>query len=133
MKNILAIFIGMLFLFSSCQKSPINGNLDGQWQVMAVTPQPEVELLQTRIYYCFSLHTCQLSFYGPGPWTAGNILQYTDKSLVLEFPYANSEESVIKLRQYGINTNPVSFTIETLTKEKMVLRDGDTVVELRKF
>lgn len=133
MKYIISLFLIAICLMTSCQKSPINGDLDGQWQVIKVTPEPETELLTTRIYMCFSLHTCQLTIYGHGPWTSGNILQFTDKSLSLDFPYANSEESIAKLRQYGINTNPVTFEVRTLTKDKLVLRDGETVVELRKF
>ncbi len=37
------------------------------------------------------------------------------------------------LRQYGINTNPVSFTVVRLDKKNLILRDGETTVTLRKF
>lgn len=133
MKNFLSLLFIAIALLTSCQKSPINGDLDGQWQVMTVTPQPAEEVTSERIYMCFSLHTCQLTYYGNGPWTSGNILKFADNTLALEFPYATSENSIALLRQYGINSNPVSFTIETLTKDRLILRDGDTVIELRKF
>ncbi|MDE6008586.1 MAG: lipocalin-like domain-containing protein [Muribaculaceae bacterium] len=132
MKYLSILILFVIGLFPSCQKSPINGDLDGQWQVLKVTPAPE-EVFKTRIYICFSLHTCQLTAYDVGPWTSGNILKFSPSTLELEFPHANSAESVQKLRQYGINSSPVTFSIESLTKKTLILRDGETIIELRKF
>ncbi|MDE6096993.1 MAG: lipocalin-like domain-containing protein [Muribaculaceae bacterium] len=117
---------------AGCQKSPINGDLDGQWQVMSVDPEPSDKVISDRIYYCFYLHTCQLSIYDIGIWTAGN-MTYDGENLTLDFPNANSSESVSKLKHYGIYTNPVTFNIEYLDNKKLVLRNGETVVTLRKF
>lgn len=128
----LAAFFIML-TSTGCQKSPINGDLDGQWQVMEVSPEPAETILTVRLYMCFSLHTVQLTYYGAGPWQSGNILLFKDKTLSLDFPYATSEESETILRQYGINRNPVTFSIERLDSKKLILRDGETVVTLRKF
>lgn len=128
-----AVAMILLLAAGGCQKEPINGDLDGQWQVIDVTPQAPETIINERLYYCFSLHTVQLSYYGPGPWTSGNILKYGDNTLVLEFPYADAYISIDKLKQYGIYSNPVSFTIEHLDKNRMTLRDGDVVISLRKF
>lgn len=68
-----ALYAFLLLLISfSCQKSPINGDLDGQWQVMDVSPEPMEKPIEQRIYYCFSLHVCQLTYYD-GVFTAGNM------------------------------------------------------------
>ncbi len=126
----------IMLLPAGCQKSPINGNLDGQWQVMEVSPEPSETIIDRRLYMCFSLHTVQLTFYGSGPWQSGNILQFSDKTLSLEFPYVSldpTDKDEEILRQYGINSNPVTFSIERLDSKKLILRDGDTVVTLRKF
>lgn len=131
--SILTISILTLLITSGCPKHPINGDLDGQWQVMEVTPEPQEVVIAERLYYCFSLHTTQLTFYGAGPWVSGNILKFDDKQLVLDFPYATSALSKARLKQYGIYNNPVTFTIEQLDKNKLILRDGDVVVTLRKF
>lgn len=135
-KNLyLHIVICFLFILpTACQKAPINGDLDGQWQVMEVYPTPDATIIPTRIYYCFSLHTCQLSYYGNGVWTSGN-MTYDTSTLTLEFPYLDpsSEEVNSKLRQYGIYSNPVTFTIEHLDKNKLILRDGEVTISLRKF
>ena len=129
--NIIALTIFILAT-TGCQKSPINGDLDGQWQVMTVEPEAPETIIQERMYVCISLHTCQLSVYGAGIWTSGN-MSYTGDKLTMEFPNANSPESIAKLKQYGIYSNPVTFTVVFTEKDKLILKDKDAVVTLRKF
>lgn len=117
---------------AGCQKSPVNGDLDGQWQVMSVEPVPSESVIEGRLYYCLSLHTCQLSTYG-GVWITGN-MSFSGKTLTLHFPDAESyQSSNDALRQYGISSNPVTFSVDHLDKKKMILKSGDTTVTLRKF
>lgn len=139
MKQFLKIFLSYLAIMAvlltcaGCQKSPINGYLDGQWQVMEVTPEPTEQIITERLYMGFYLHVCQLYYYNGGGWMAGN-MKYEGKTLSLDFPYAtDNPDAEAMLRQYGINKNPVVFNIETLTKDRLVIRDGETVVTLRKF
>ncbi len=126
------VLTGLLITMAGCQKSPVNGDLDGQWQVMTVEPEAPETIIQDRIYLCISLHTCQLSVYGSGIWTSGN-MSYSDDKLTMEFPNANSPESIARLKQYGIYSNPVTFTVVFPGKDKLVLKDKDAVVTLRKF
>lgn len=134
-KNIIACLViasvFILMLTPSCQKAPINGDLDGQWQVMSVDPEPVDKPISQRIYYCFYLHTCQLTFYG-GVFATANMI-YDGKTLSLDFPYADSELSIRRLCQYGINENPITFTVDHLDKKSLILRHGDTTVTMRKF
>ena len=127
----------ILMIFSwlaSCQKSPINGDLDGQWQILNVEPEVKDAVLPGRLYYCFSLHVCQLTHSNGGAITSGNLYYDKVSGLIhLDFPYDKSEISVLRLKQYGINSNPVTFNIEYLDKKKLIMRDGDTVITLRKF
>ena len=137
MKNTIQTLLLLLTLtigLGGCQKSPINGDLDGQWQIMSLVPEAPEIVLKERLYYCFSLHTCQISEYGTGVWTSGN-MTYDEKgkTLYIDFPNAKSELSIARLKQYGIYTNPVTFTIDHLDKKSLVMRDGDIVVTLRKF
>lgn len=118
-------------LLVNCQKSPINGDLDGQWQVVDVDPKEEGPLGDTTLYYCFSLHVCQLSKTG-GVYTSGNMV-YEGESLGLDFPYAKSQTAIAKLKQYGIYENPVTFEIIHLDNKKLILKNGDVVVTMRKF
>lgn len=121
----------MLTVSFSCQKAPINGDLDGQWQVMSVTPEPTQKPITENLYYCFYLHVCQLTYYD-GIFASGNI-KFDGETLYLDFPYAFNEGNDIILRQYGIDENPITFTVENLDKKSLILRHGDTVVTMRKF
>ncbi len=126
------LILMMSICYTSCQKSAINGDLDGQWQVMSIDPEPDNYNPEQRVYYCFSLHTVQLTAFG-GPWMSGNILKFDDGSLALDFPYATTPQDINRLRQYGINRNPVTFSIGHLDKNRLVLKDDDTTITLRKF
>lgn len=123
----------VMLINTGCPKHPINGDLDGQWQVMEVVPAPPEIILKGRLYMCFSLHVCQLTEYGNGAAAVGNMKYYDYRTLYLDFPYATSSISKAHLKQYGIYNNPVTFTIEHLDKKKLILRDGEVVVTLRKF
>lgn len=133
LRTLLFLFSLTTLILSSCQKSPINGDLDGQWQVMDISPEPAITEpdYDTRMYYCFSLHVCQLTIPGL-VWISGNI-QYDYPYLSIHFPKQLTSQEVAILHQYGINSNPVEFTIDKLDGKSLVLRDGDTVVTLRKF
>lgn len=123
----------LLAAMAACQKSPINGDLDGQWQVMLVEPEPVAPdpMFDTRLYYCFYMHVCQLSIPG-GVWIAGN-LDYSGNQLAISFPEELNALELNALSQYGIESNPVVFQVEYLDGKKLILRDGETVVTLRKF
>ena len=120
----------LLFTLFACQKSPINGDLDGQWQVMEVTPEAPV-IIHERLYYNFSLHVCNLSYYG-GSLADGNLTNYGDR-IILDFATATGPTTRKKLEQYGIYTNPVTFNIEYLDKNKLILSNREATVTLRKF
>lgn len=121
----------LLLISASCQKAPINGDLDGQWQVMDVSPEPEVKIIEANLYYCFYLHVCQLSYYD-GMFASGN-MNFNGKTLSLDFPSISAPISKLKLAQYGITENPITFTVEHLDKKSLILKHGDTTVTMRKF
>lgn len=136
MKRILnyftAIILGLAsFGIISCQKQPINGNLDGQWEVMEVTPKPTVDLVQNRLFYNFSLHVCQLTFYGDY-FLDGEIV-YDGQTLWINFPYSLDPYQKGVLTQYGITSNPVTFSVDFPDKKTLILSNDDTTVVLRKF
>lgn len=121
-------------LSAGCGKAPMNGHLDGQWQVMSVEPEAPEIIFQNRLYMCFYMHTCQLTEYGSGIWTSGNMKYEKGKSLWLDFPdLSSSTVAPAKLKQFGIYRNPVSFTVDYIDNKKMILRNDDAIVTLRKF
>lgn len=127
---LLAVLLISTINFTSCQKAPINGNLDGQWEVMEVNPEPQ-RVVDNRLFYNFYLHVCQLTFYGDF-FLDGNI-RYNDKTLWIEFPYELDEYQISVLKQYGIEENPITFEVDFPSKNKMVLTTAYNQITLRKF
>lgn len=123
--------MSLLAVIGGCQKSSINGDLDGMWQVVDVSPEPDNQETTEKLYYNFQLHTCGLSYYG-GNLTNGNMI-YDGNRLTLSFPNANTEELICALRRYGINENPITFTIETLDRKNLVMTSDGVTVIMRKY
>lgn len=123
-------FIAIIF-FNQCQKAPINGDLDGQWEVIEVNPKPEDTIIEERLFYNFSRHVCQLVYY-EGYFLTGN-MNFDGDNLWIEFPGKLNEREKKILRQYGIDGNPVVFEIESLNKKRLKMRDGEITVSLIKF
>lgn len=131
------IIIKLIFTFVSfltlttCQKAPINGNLDGQWQIVSVYPEAHEIIIKERLYYCFYMHVCMLTYYD-GVLTTGNML-FENNKLFLDFPHANGYDTIKKLKQYGIYSNPTVFNIEHLDKNNLILQNDFATITLRKF
>ena len=127
----LYLSIFLIFTLTGCTKTPINGNLDGEWEVMEVTPEPAEWDADARIFYNFQRYVCQLTFYG-GPFTVGN-LSYTGDEMSLNFPYIHTPKEISTLRQFGINTNPVTFNVTFENKRRLILYNSEVTIVLRKF
>lgn len=133
--NIIIAIICFSFyvLLSGCQKSSINGNLDGRWQIMEMEVNGQVENMKDkRLYYNFYLHVCNLTYYG-GVFTVGN-LRYENNEIYLDFPYINTPDRMEILRtNYGIYSNPVTFTVFFIDKKKLVIGNDESLITFRKF
>ena len=129
------LYLGMMIMsvcwLGGCQKAPINGDLDGEWEVVEVTPTPPEAEIENRYFYNFSRHVCQLTVYG-GSFTLGN-LTYDDETIYLDFPFITTESGMQQLKRYGIYTNPVSFNIKFEGKSRLILWNDDSTVVLKKF
>lgn len=130
-----AISLAALFicLATGCQKSPINGDLDGQWQICDVTPSPQEDIIKGKLYYCFYMHTCQLT--SPGYTIARGNFTYDGETIMIDFPSNDDdiETAFPSIHQYGIYTNPVTFNIRFLDSKKLILENSDATVTMRKY
>lgn len=123
-----------------CQKMPINGDLDGQWQVMEVTTdgQTVTPPQGSRFYYNFYLHVCQLSVeYGRPPMLAAN-MDYEGSTIYLDFPFIKEDkvdqEWIGKLKYWGLpEYGEVTFEIQKLTDKLLILKSGTSTVSCRRF
>lgn len=119
------------FMTGGCQKLPLNGDLDGEWEVIEVIPSPPANGIDTRYFYNFSRHVCQLTVYG-NVFTVGNLV-YDEDTMTLDFPYIRTPEEKLTLKQYGIYENPVSFNVYFETKTRLILSNEDVSIILKKF
>lgn len=132
--QILCLFLVTLTIMfqSSCTKDSINGYLDGRWQIMEIEKEGDTEYLKDeQLYYNFYMHVVNLSSYG-FLFTDGN-MRFENNTLHLDFPYVDTAEGMDRLNLYGIYTNPVTFSVEHLSKNKLILKEGDVTITLRKF
>lgn len=130
-KAVLFMTLLMLMLLPSCAKAPINGKLDGLWEVKEITADGETRKPEERLFWKFQLHVCQLSDINE-PFTNGN-LSYDCSTVKVDFPYISSPESRERLREWGIYSNPVEFTVSSIDSDRLVLTDGNVTVRLLKF
>ncbi|MCM1483830.1 MAG: lipocalin-like domain-containing protein [Muribaculaceae bacterium] len=132
---------------TSCTKRPINGDLDGQWQLMSVERTDGTTTVpDPRVYYCFFLHTAQFTCPVIKAETA-NMSYIKDSSITLDFPYSTPES----LAPWGItaadctsvpdtSTDPyatgvvIQFSIRELTSKALIMSTtSGAIFTLRKF
>ena len=128
-KNLFFPFLSLL-LFISCSKEPINGNLDGQWEVENVVPLPTSIIIKERLFYNFSLHVCMLSYYGGTLGFAS--MNYQGDTLTLNFKDEAPDGDLKALPQYGILHNPVTFKVEFTDSHHLILKNSESTVFLVK-
>lgn len=120
--------VAMLSLVAgSCRKRYINGDLDGQWQVMSIeTADGEVKY-PNQVYYCLFRHTFNLRGIGL-PTIAGNMV-YEGDMLKLEAPYSKDAD----LLPWGMNKSVTTFDIIYLSGKNMTLQSDFSTITFRKF
>lgn len=130
----LSLLLTIIFFptLSGCTKDSINGYLDGRWQILDIEKDGIIsEVKNLQLYYNFYMHVCSLSEYGYY-FTDGN-MNYEEKNLYLDFPYADTDAKIEKLKAYGIYSNPVVFKVEHIDKKQLILKEGNITITLRKF
>lgn len=127
LKNILFLLMGFTLFLTSCGKMPINGDLDGQWQILAIQYTDGRVENPERAYYCVQLHTITLRQVN-GPNRTGNMTYEGDQ---LSFVMPTS--TVDQLRVFGLNDTQETFTVTELTSNRLVLTSDYAQITFRKF
>lgn len=121
------IIILLAVLACACGKLPINGDLDGRWQIMKIEYASEVEDTPERAYYSIALHTINLMQVGGGN-QSGN-MEYTGDSLFVTMPISTKED----LLPFGMDSTAQHFGVKELTSKHLVLQSDYARLEFRKF
>jgi len=121
------IAVLLMLMVSACGKTPINGDLDGRWQIMKIEYASGEEETPERAYYSVALHTINLMQVGVTSQT-GN-MEYTGDSLFVEMPVSKIED----LLPFGMNDTKQRFGVKELTSKHLVLQSDYARLEFRKF
>ena len=106
---------------------PINGDLDGRWQIMKIAYASGEEEAPERAYYSVVLHTINLMKVDVTSQT-GN-MEYTGDSLFVVMPISKVED----LLPFGMNGTEQRFSVKELTSKHLVLQSDYARLEFRKF
>ena len=134
---ILSAFVAImsLFLLGGCRKAPINGKLDGQWQVMSIELISDGSVVSptVRSYIDINLHVVNLRNINQN-LIPGNLNYDKEASkLTLDFPYNTEGNGFLLLREWGIYQTPVTLDIVKLDGKQLVLRSPETIITCRRF
>lgn len=141
MKKLIYI-IGIIFLIA-CDKLPINGKLDGMWQLQRVEyMNGQTESLE-KTYYSIQLHLIKLTkvydgdLYGSKSNNYIGRFIYTKDSLYIhDFrPYKNegNQATLEQLLPFGMSEVSERFKIEELNRKKMILKSKHASLFFIKF
>ena len=125
--------VAFVSVLTGCRKHYINGDLDGQWQVLTIEYKSdghEENVKSKQIYYSFNLHTVNLRQSHGAPGRVAGNMKYDEKTLTLEFPYV---KDAADLEAWGMNSTVTTFAVKHLSKEKLVIESDYSVVTCRKF
>ena len=117
----------LLLMAGACGKMPINGDLDGRWQIMKIEYASGEEEMPERAYYSVALHTINLMKVDVTSQT-GN-MEYTGDSLFVVMPVCKVED----LLPFGMNGTEHRFGVKELTSKYLVLQSNYARLEFRKF
>ena len=121
------IAVLLVLIVSACGKTPINGDLEGRWQIMKIEYTSGEEETPERAYYSVALHTINLMQVG-GTSQTGN-MEYTGDSLFVVMPISTVEN----LLTFGMNGTEQRFGVKELTSKHLVLQSDYARLEFRKF
>lgn len=123
----LLLLLWSLILFVGCGKLPINGDLDGQWQILEIRYVDGRVETPERAYYCVQLHTITLRQVS-GPNQTGNMV-YEGDQLRIDMPLSD----VSDLRVFGLDDTKETFTVTELSSSRLVLTSDYARISFRKF
>ena len=143
-----SLFILSLFtlLLNSCDKVPINGDLDGLWQLTTIqTPESTRDVKSTRAYLSIQLHLSQWD--NNGTTFYAHFVHEGDSIRFYDFAHAslhrdkNDDDDWITEEEmrggimdaWGIHSRDARYRTRQLDSDALVLERADTVLYFRKL
>lgn len=142
-----ALLISLLLLIA-CDKVPVNGDLDGMWQLTTIsTPDSTADVSATRVYTSFQLNLVQwndysanLTYYSHFRHT-GDSLFFYDFAHISHHAVDNNQDEWITADEmdaglfdaWGIHHIDARYRILQLDSRTLRLQQADTTLTWRKF
>lgn len=117
----------MLSLLCSCQKEPINGKLDGMWQLMKIEYKNKPTVIPDQLYLSIQLHMVRL--HGIASNECYGTFAHSGDSIHIVI----REKKISDVAVYGMNDTIQNFAIEQLSSQKMILQSSYASLSFRKF
>ena len=136
MKKILILF-ALAIIVTSCGKTPINGKLDGMWQLMKIEKEngEDINTKKERIYYSIQLHLINLTKVN-APQYLGRFNHAGDSLFVHDFRVEGDNSTLAtkeQLETFGLSEVSERFGVEKLDRKDMVLKSKTARLIFRKF
>lgn len=142
-----SIILFTIFNVLACDKTPVNGPLDGQWQLMSIATNKDTrETKAEQTYLCFQLQLTQWFQAGRQSYYAHFTLR-ADSIRFFDFVHTSRQTAVgdndewITPREmnegimdaWGIHSVDITYHVKQLNGNSLVLEREDTVLTFRKF
>ncbi|MCF0187972.1 MAG: lipocalin-like domain-containing protein [Bacteroidaceae bacterium] len=138
MKKILVLF--MAALLAGCAKAPINGVLDGMWQLTRIEKADGSVSEQKNVFWAFQLHLMMLGdqrYYCRFTNSGGEMRIYDIASgsshVEGDDDKPITEAQLKDVAMYGLYKLDTTFKIERLDDDGMVLKSDDARLTFRKY
>lgn len=140
-------FLAAAAVMDSCDKMPINGDLDGMWQLTTIqTPEGTRQVTTDRAYLSIQLHLSQWDhhpdrFYAHFNHVGDSIFFYdfahetkdseaTDDNVWLT---VDEMENQKVMDAWGIHNLNARYRVQQLNSSHLTLERKDTILSFRKF
>ena len=144
---LLSSYIAAAAMLCSCDKVPINGDLDGMWQIMTIqTPNGTRNVKSNRAYLSFQLHLSQWDcdkkrYYAHFTHSGDSIFFYDFKHDSRHRSKEDDNEEITNeemtkeklLDAWGVHHLDARYHVQQLNNENLILERADTVLFFRKF
>ena len=142
------IFTPFTFLLVSCDMTPINGALDGRWQLTSIeTPATIRKTKDNLVFLSIQLRIAQWDDFTHNRRYYSHFTHQGDSLFFFEFvhpaahsvndntnkPISADDLSLGLMDAWGIHTFDTRYRVQTLTHSSLILEKADTVLCFRKF
>ena len=136
----------LLALVAGCDKAPMNGDLDGMWQLLREEKTDTLmDVKADGIYVSFQLHTVQFDAYGEsrqyyGTFThSGDTLRYTTLCHASSLSSSSDDDELVtqselaSLAPWGVYSLEPVYAVLRLSDEHLTLQSDSSTLYFRKF